>query len=690
MAVDKTLTLAFAEQLGLRAPRGQFLRDRQQAGAAIDEVGLPLVVKPTRSWAQGAGVGQRLIAVVATTRAQALSAISAVLDEGIEVVLQEWLPGDREALSFLYAQGRVWARFAQRADRTFPPLGGNSVLRESIPMPGDVAAAAERLVAELGLEGYSEVEFRRDAQGQAALMEINPRLSASVEIAVRAGIPFPRLVHDWASGAALQQAGGYRTGLRMRWLGGDFSWLRSVLGQPSGPDVPSRGRALGAFAADFARPMRYDYVDRHDPRPLLTAVTGATWRVLRNRGSGSGYLGNRSNGIDTDVAVIGAGPYGLSVSAHLSARGVRHEIFGDTMSLWAKHMPVGMYLKSEGFASNLADPSGEHTLRRFCAEQGIEYGEFAVPIALDTFERYGRWFAERVVPQVRDAKVEQVSRSPAGFELTLSTGERLRARQVVLATGMTGYAHVPSELSGLPPGAVRHTFEHRDPAASRGATVAVIGAGQSAMESATLIGEHGAKAYLIARADRLAWLSKPGGPGRPLRERWHYPESGLGEGRSQWFYSNHALIFHFSPQRKRMKHAYTALGPAGGWWLRDRLEAHVEQRLGRTLRSAQSNGSGVRLSLQGPDGVEELVVDEVIAGTGYRPQVSRLEYLDPLLREEIATVDGATPALDSSFQSSVTGLYFVGYPAGLSFGPVMRFVFGTEFASRRVARHIAG
>ncbi len=689
VAVDKTRTLAFAEQLGLRAPRGQFVRDPQQAGAAIEEVGLPLVVKPTRSWAQGAGAGQRLIATVATTRAQALSAISAILDEGIEVVLQEWLPGDREALSFLYAQGRVWARFAQRADRTFPPLGGNSVLRESIPLPQDVAPAAERLVVELGLEGYSEVEFRRDAQGQAALMEINPRLSASVEIAVRAGIPFPRLVHDWASGGALAQAGGYRTGIRMRWLGGDLSWLRSVLGQPSGPDVPSRGRAIAAFAADFTRPMGYDYVDRRDPRPLLTAVRGAALRLRQNRGSASGYVGNRSDALDTDTVVIGAGPYGLSVSAYLSARGVRHEVLGDTMALWAKHMPIGMYLKSEGFASNFGDPSGEHTLRRFCAEQGIEYGEFAVPIALDTFEGYGRWFAERVVAHARDARVERVSRISSGYELALSGGETLRARRVVLATGMTGYANVPRELAGLPAGTVVHTYEQRDPAATRGATVAVLGAGQSAMESAALMAEHGAKVHLIARTGKLAWLSKPGGPTRSLRERWRYPESGLGEGRSQWFYANHALAFHYAPESKRIKHAFTALGPAGGWWLRDRVEGPVDLLLGRTLRGAQANGSGVRVALEGPGGAEELVVDRVVAGTGYKPQLSRLDYLDPSLRETIDTVGGATPVLDASFQSSSPGLYFVGYSAGLSFGPVMRFVFGADFAARRVARSIS-
>jgi predicted ATP-grasp superfamily ATP-dependent carboligase len=257
--------------------------DPGQAGAAIDEVGLPVVVKPTRSWTQEDGTGRRLIATVLTTRDAAVTAIDAILHEGIEVILQEWLPGDREALSFLYAHGKIWARFAQRADRTSPPLGGSSVMRESIPLPEDIAPAAERLVAEIGLDGYSEVEFRRDAQGRAALMEINPRLSASLEIAVRAGIPFPRLLHDWASGEPLQEASGYRTGLRMRWLGGDLSWLRSVLGQQPGPDVPSRGRALKMFVTDFARSTGYDYLDLRDPRPAFVATSGVVRRVRRLR-----------------------------------------------------------------------------------------------------------------------------------------------------------------------------------------------------------------------------------------------------------------------------------------------------------------------------------------------------------------------------------------------------------------------
>jgi lysine/ornithine N-monooxygenase len=393
-------------------------------------------------------------------------------------------------------------------------------------------------------------------------------------------------------------------------------------------------------------------------------------------------------GHDTDVVVIGAGPYGLSISAHLSARRVRHETFGEPMELWSRHMPAGMLLKSEGFASNLADPRGQHTLEQFCREEQLEYGELAVPIRLDTFRRYGCWFQERLVPEVRNSRIEQVQQAPGGFEVALNTGETLRARRVVLATGVNGYAYLPPVLQGLPPEAVLHSYEHRDPASSRGAEVAVVGAGQSALESAALLHENGASVRVIARTPELAWNSKPGGSARPLRARLRYPESGLGEGLRQRACANHPLAFHFAPERVRKMYAYTVLGPAGAWWLRDRIVGQIEVLAGHAVVGARMQGDRVELQLDGPAGTQQVTVSQVIAGTGYRPDPTRLVFLHPAVRESVATVAGV-PALDRSYESSVPGLYFVGYPAALSFGPVMRFVFGADFAARTVARDLA-
>jgi thioredoxin reductase/predicted ATP-grasp superfamily ATP-dependent carboligase len=694
VAVDKRQTLAFAAELGMRVPRGAIVHTDEEAAAAVAEVGLPAVIKPLRSWVQApAGVaddpGQRLIARIATALPEALGATRSMLEVGAGAVIQEWLPGDREALSFFYAHGRIWARFAQRADRTSPPLGGNSVMRESIPLPQDIAAQAERLVVELGIEGYSEVEFRRDRNGGAALMEINPRLSASVEMATRAGVSFPRLLHAWAAGEPLEAVEGYRTGLRMRWLGGDLEWLDHALKRPGEPDVPSRATAARIFIGACARPSGYDYLDRRDPRPALRAVAGAASDYGARARRRARSVFNHSRGLDTEVAVIGAGPYGLSVSAHLAARGVSHEIFGEPMDAWRNQMPAGMHLKSEGFASNLADPGGEHTLERFCAERGIDWAPIGVPIRLSTFADYGSWFQQRLVPAVNTSSVELVRAVSPGFQLWLGSGETLRARRVVIATGMQSFAYTPPELRSLPAEQLLHSSAVTDPAAFAGQAVVVLGRGQSALESATLLEEHGARVTLVARTGHIDWAHKPRGRDRKLRWRIADPLSGLGEGLRLLAYADHPLAFHSLPRSARLRLAYTALAPCGSWWLQERFERSVEPLLGRAIADVEADDGGVRLDLRADNGLEQqLEASCVVAATGFRPDLGALGFIDPQVRDRVASAGGA-PLLDRGFQSSVSGLHFVGYAAAAAFGPVMRFVFGTDFAARRLAADVA-
>jgi hypothetical protein len=396
-------------------------------------------------------------------------------------------------------------------------------------------------------------------------------------------------------------------------------------------------------------------------------------------------------GLDTDVAVIGAGPYGLSIAAHLRAGGVAHEVFGEPLDTWVNHMPRGMCLKSEGFASSLSDSRRELTLTRFCADEQIDYEDVGVPVTLDTFERYGRAFQARFVPALRRERVNCVRMHGAGgFQLELADGQLLRARRVVIASGLQGHARLPPELCGLPPHRVVHSFDQREPALWRGLSVAVIGAGQSALDAAVLLHEQGAEVTVLARTPRLLWNADPPAGRRPLRARMRYPSSGLGEGLKLRLYADHPMVVHAAPANLRLQVAYTVLGPAGAWWLRDRFEGRVRALLGRTVHAVEQVGDErLRLRLRGVGGEEELTVARVLAGTGYRVDLERLTFLDPALRARVASAAG-TPTLDRSFQSSVGGLHFVGYVAAGSFGPVMRFVYGADFTARRLARVFAG
>ena len=154
-------------------------------------------------------------------------------------------------------------------------------MRQSIAVPPDIGNQAERLVREIGLEGYSEVEFRRDSAGVPYLMEINPRLSASVEIAVRSGVDFPYLLYQWASGGPIEKVESYCIGGWMRHLQGDLTTTIAALQQRGRPGVTPPVQAVLCFGLSFFRPMGYDYVDWKDPLPAVKAATDFTRNSVR-------------------------------------------------------------------------------------------------------------------------------------------------------------------------------------------------------------------------------------------------------------------------------------------------------------------------------------------------------------------------------------------------------------------------
>jgi thioredoxin reductase len=387
-----------------------------------------------------------------------------------------------------------------------------------------------------------------------------------------------------------------------------------------------------------------------------------------------------------DVAVVGAGPYGLSVAAYLRDRGLRFRIFGKPMDSWAAHMPKGMMLKSDGFASNLYDPKGECTLKKFCSERGIEYGDTGVPVRLETFCAYGLTFQKRMVPDLEDKLVAGIERLPTGFLLKLEDGEIVQARRVVMAIGITYFEHVPENLAQLPPQFLSHGARHRDLSGFRGRKVVVVGGGSSALDLAGLLCDNGAEVQLMARRRELKFHTKPTGKPRSLWQQIRHPQSGLGPGMRSRFFSDAPLLFHYLPERLRLLAVRKTLGPSGGWFIRDKVVGKVPTLLGCTPESARVQDGMAHLSCRLEDGSRrDVVTEHVIAATGYKPSVARLKLLDQTIRSRIRTVKDA-PVLSSTFESSVPGLYFVGIAAANSFGPVMRFAYGAGFA----AKHVTG
>jgi hypothetical protein len=386
---------------------------------------------------------------------------------------------------------------------------------------------------------------------------------------------------------------------------------------------------------------------------------------------------------DCEVAIIGTGPYGLSLAAHLAASNIRFRIFGKPMALWRDHMPKSMMLKSNGYASNLSAPDGRaSSLKAFCRLTGLAYSDLNVPVSLDTFLAYADWFRRRHVPDLDERMVAGLDRDDHGYLLTLEDGTRIRAAQVVMAVGITAFAHMPATLAALPGTLASHSFDHRTVDQFKGKDTVVVGAGASAVNLAYELLEAGAAVTLLARGPCISYHSLPNPKALSPFELLTNPPAPFGQGWKSLLVARLPQIFYRLPRPLRARAIRSHMHPAAGWFMRDKVMGLVPEILGQPITHAWEDGGKAHIALGNG---REVVCDHVFAGTGYRMDLNRLGFLSARVRQAIART-GCTLNVSAGFETDLEGLYALGPLAMENFGPLLRFVCGTSFAAPRLAR----
>jgi cation diffusion facilitator CzcD-associated flavoprotein CzcO len=390
----------------------------------------------------------------------------------------------------------------------------------------------------------------------------------------------------------------------------------------------------------------------------------------------------------TDVVIIGAGPYGLSLAAHLQARGIDFRIFGRPMDTWAEHMPKNMTLKSEGFASNLCAPTSDFTLSAWSRRTGVPHADRDLPITLDNFLAYAHAFRERFVPDLENRQVTSLSRTATGFNLTLDDGEEVAAKQVVLAVGVSCFAYMPSMLAALPFDLISHSYDYREVSQFKSKKMGVLGTGSSAIDLAHQLRLEGASPLIIGRAQQIQYNIVPDPARHTLFYRLQNPPSPIGRGWRSYFCAMAPLAFYHMPQHLKDRAIASHTHAAGGWFMREQVESIIPTLLGRTLIKAEAQHGRVELTLETRDGSHEVeIFDHVVAATGYRVDLKRIPFLSEALKAQIELV-GSSPWVSDNFETSVPGLYSIGLSAMQMFGPLLRFMVGAEFVAPRLSAHL--
>lgn len=359
----------------------------------------------------------------------------------------------------------------------------------------------------------------------------------------------------------------------------------------------------------------------------------------------------------TELLVIGAGPYGLTLAAHARRHGIATVTVGSPMGFWRDHMPADMFLRS-GPDWHL-DVAGEHTFTAFLAERHVAPVDVD-PIPISLYLDYADWFtAEKRVP-VDDVRVERLVGAADGWLAELNDGEQIQADAVVSATGIAHFAALPPWAAALPQQRRAHTAELVTFDQLRGARCLIIGGRQSAYEWAALLCDHG--------AERIDVVHRQDVP-RFAASDWSFVDDYITETlqTAGWWRSLPAARRE-SIDRRFWEVGRLTLEP----WITPRLDARVHQWPRHEVTRVEDDGLAARVTLSSG---ERLDADFVVFATGYRADLQAVPYLTHLVGDGVLVHNGY-PVLDESFASTAPGLYIAGFPATQNFGPFFGFVRG--------------
>jgi cation diffusion facilitator CzcD-associated flavoprotein CzcO len=376
----------------------------------------------------------------------------------------------------------------------------------------------------------------------------------------------------------------------------------------------------------------------------------------------------------TNVLIIGAGPFGLSLAAYLGYLGIDHLVAGKPMEFWKNNMPQGMFLRSASDWS--LDPTEQFSILNYLNALGKTPAQVE-PLSLEFYLQYAQWFQEQSDIQTLPFYVTRLDQVDGRFHASLENGDVIEAQHVVVAIGMGYFKNQPSELGGiLPEGRFQHTCDAVQLSALKGKRVLIFGGRQSAFEWAALLNDEGAaEVHLSHRHDspkfaEADWTWVP-----PLVD-------GMVDNLA-WFRNlaqeeKDAIV-------KRM-------------WGEGRLkvEPWLEKRVMKPNTRIHANSKLVHC-VERPDGTldirldngEDFVVDDIILATGYKVDMSRVSFLSAGNLSEKVAVKNGFPVLDPHFQTSVNGLYFTSLPAAQDFGPFFGFTVSVRTSARIIGDAIA-